>query len=313
MHRLGDEIARLSAQVDTAIARLLTLIREFDNQGGWSNGFRSCADWLAWRVGLDIVAARERVRIARALVNLPILAGTLERGELSYAKVRALTRVATPESEAWLLTMGRTNTAAQIVRIIQSRRVLDRAAERREAKRQHDNRALRVYRDESGMVVINGSLDSEDGAVFMRALAAAQDTLYRDAKKLGPFSLAAPHGPSPVQQSADALTLLAEAALRHELDPGAPSERYQVVLHVDDSVLTSSNKLGESTLDGTHASAEASERLSCDASRTWMRHDSEGNVLEVGRRARTVPPALRRALLHRDHVCRFPGCGRHFV
>jgi 5-methylcytosine-specific restriction endonuclease McrA len=303
MDRLGDEIARLSAQVDTAIARLLTLIRKFDDERGWSNGFRSCADWLAWRVGLDIVAARERVRIARALGSLPTLAGALERGDLSYTKVRALTRIATPENEARLLAMGRTNTAEQIGRIIKSRRMLDPAVERREAKRQHESRALNVYRDESGMVVIQGRLDPEGGAAFMQALTAAQDALFQNA----------PRTLTHVQRNADALTLLAEAALHHELDPGAPGERYQVVLHVDDTVLASPDAVGESTLDGTHASAEASQRLSCDASRTWMRHDSEGNILEVGRRTRTIPPALRRALLHRDQVCRFPGCGLRFV
>ena len=313
MDRLGDEIARLSAQVDIAIAQLLTLIREFDHQRGWSNGFRSCADWLAWRVGLDIVAARERVRIARALGTLPILAGALERGELSYAKVRALTRIATPETESGLLTMGRMNTAAQIARMVQRRRVLDQTAERREAKRRYESRALHVYRDESGMVVINGRLDPEGGALFMQALAAAQEALYRRAKEGAGPSLVPPRTPTPVQRNADALTLLAESALHHELDPGAPGERYHVVVHVDDSVLASPENGGESTLDGAHASAEASERLSCDASRTWMRHDSEGNVLEVGRRTRTVPPALRRALLHRDQVCRFPGCGLRFV
>ena len=313
LDRLGDEIARLSAEVDTAIARLLTLIRELDDQRGWSNGFRSCAEWLAWRVGLDIVAARERVRIARALGTLPILAGALERGDLSYTKVRALTRIATPENEARLLTMGRTNTAEQIGRIVRSRRMLDGAAERREAKRQHESRALSAYREESGMVVIHGRLDPEGGAVFMQALAAAQDALYRRSKEAAGPSRAAPPMPTYLQQNADALTLLAEAALHHEFDPGAPGERYQVVLHVDDTVLASPDAVGESMLDGTHASAEASERLSCDASRTWMRHDSEGNVLEVGRRTRTIPPALRRALLHRDQGCRFPACGLRFV
>lgn len=311
--RLGDEIAQLSAQVDSAMARLLTLIREFDEQRGWSSGFRSCADWLAWRVGLDIVAARERVRVARALSTLPVLARALERGDLSYTKVRALTRIATPDNEARLLTMGRTNTAAQLGRIVQSRRTLDRAAERREAKRRYESRTLNVYRDASGMVVVHGRLDPEGGAVFMRALTAAQDALYRRSREIPAPSLIAPRTPTPVQRNADALTLLAEAALHHELDPGAPGERYQVVLHIDDTVLASADKVGESTLDGAHASAEASERLSCDASRTWMRHDSEGNVLEVGRRTRTVPSAMRRALLHRDQSCRFPGCERRFV
>jgi len=104
--RLGDEIAELSAHLDAATARLLTLIREFDARGGWNTGFRSCADWLSWRVGLNPGAARERVRVARALGTLPRLAQALARGELSYSKVRALTRVATPETEARLLAVG---------------------------------------------------------------------------------------------------------------------------------------------------------------------------------------------------------------
>ena len=99
LDRLGDEIAELSAHLEAATARLLTLIREFDARGGWSNDFRSCAHWLSWRVGLDMGAAREKVRVARALGTLPRLAQALACGELSYAKVRALTRVATPETE----------------------------------------------------------------------------------------------------------------------------------------------------------------------------------------------------------------------
>src|SRR5437870_12690194 len=94
LDRLGDEIAELSAHLDAATARLLDLIREFDARAGWNNGFLSCAAWLSWRVGLDLGAARERVRVARALGALPLLAQALARGELSYAKVRALTRVA---------------------------------------------------------------------------------------------------------------------------------------------------------------------------------------------------------------------------
>jgi Domain of unknown function (DUF222) len=114
--RLGDEIATLSATLDAATARLLTLLREFDAGGGWANGFRSCAEWLSWRVGLDPGAARERVRVARALGELPQLAAALARGELSYAKVRALTRVATPETESRLLAVGRPGTAAHVER-----------------------------------------------------------------------------------------------------------------------------------------------------------------------------------------------------
>src|SRR6266850_8338426 len=111
LDRLGDEIAELSTHLEAATARLLDLIREFDAREGWSNGFRSCAHWLSWRVGLDMGAAREKVRVARALGALPRIARALARGELSYAKVRALTRVATPETEERLLGVGRAGTA----------------------------------------------------------------------------------------------------------------------------------------------------------------------------------------------------------
>src|SRR6266852_1623809 len=116
--RLGEEIAELSAHLEAATARLLDLIREFDARGGWNHGFRTCAHWLAWRVGMDLGAARERVRVARALGTLRRLADALARGELSYAKVRALTRVATPETEERLLAVGKAGTACHVERIV---------------------------------------------------------------------------------------------------------------------------------------------------------------------------------------------------
>ena len=129
LDRLGDQIAELSAHLDAANARLLTLIREFDARGGWNGGFRSCAAWLSWRVGLDPGSARERVRVARTLATLPLLAQALARGELSYAKVRALTRVATPETETRLLAVGRAGTAEHVERIVRGWRRVDRQAE----------------------------------------------------------------------------------------------------------------------------------------------------------------------------------------
>src|SRR5919201_5297487 len=118
LEQLGDEIAELSAHLDAATSRLLELIREFDARGGWGNGFRSCAHWLTWRVGLDLGAAREKVRVARALGTLPRLAGALARGELSYSKVRALTRIADPENEEQLLKFARIGTADHVERLV---------------------------------------------------------------------------------------------------------------------------------------------------------------------------------------------------
>jgi hypothetical protein len=131
LEQLGDEIEEVSVHLDAATVRLLDLIREFDVREGWNTGFRSCAAWLAWRVGLDMGAARERVRVARALENLPRLATALGRGELSYAKVRALTRVATPETEERLLAVGRAGTAEHVERIVRGWRRVDVRPRRR--------------------------------------------------------------------------------------------------------------------------------------------------------------------------------------
>src|SRR2546425_8660683 len=315
--RLGDEIAELSAHLDAATARLLDLIRAFDARGGWNTGFSSCGAWLSWRVGLDLGAARERVRVARALGTLPLLAHALARGELSYAKVRALTRVATPETEARLLGVGRAGTAAHVERIVRGWRCVDRRAEARETKRRHASRTLHVYHDEDGMVVLRGRLEPEVGALVMQALAAARERLYQRARERARasagFGDVSAETPPVSQQQADALALLAETALHHGLDPGTPGERYQVVVHVDAPVLADPDQPGQSVLeDGAGVSAETSQRLACDASRVVMRHDDEGRLLEIGARTRTIPPALRRALHHRDQGCRFPGCGVRF-
>ena len=313
LDRLGDEIAELSAHLDAATARLLELIREFDAREGWNTGFRSCAAWLSWRVGLDLGAARERVRVARALGTLPRLAQALARGELSYAKVRALTRVATPETEERLVAVGRAGTADHVER---GWRRVDRIAEAREEARRHQSRALHVYQDEDGMVILRGRLAPEVGAVLVQALTAARETLYRQARAKGAGASPADVSAEPpplAQQQADALALVAETALQHGLDPGAPGERYQVVVHVDAPALADPDQPGQSVLeDGTHVSAETSRRLACDASRVVMRHGLDGRVVEVAARTRTIPPALRRALHHRDRGCRFPGCGVRF-
>jgi len=240
---------------------------------------------------MDLGAARERVRVARALPSLARISDAFARGELSYAKVRALTRVATPETEERLLAMG-------------------------EEAHRHENRSLQVYQNEDGMVVVRGRLTPEQGAVLMQALAAARETLYRQTRKVGAAPAVpdiAAETPSMAQQQADALALIAESTLHHVVDPGTPDERYQVVVHIDAAVLADGDAPGQSVLEGgTHVSAETSRRMACDASRVVMRHDADGRTVEVGARTRTIPSALRRALHHRDRGCRFPGCGVQF-
>ena len=310
LDRLVDEIAELSAHLEAATARLLDLIREFDARGGWSNGFRSCADWLSWRVGLDRGAARERVRVARALGTLPRLARAFACGEISYSKVRAITRVATPETEERLLGVARAGTAIHVERIVRGWRRIDRKAEAEEATRRHTTRALHVFHDDDGMVVIprtprargRSRLASRPRRRPRDALPAATrgHTRNRAAARSADGRAAAGGRARPHRRD----------ALHQGMDPGTPGERYQVVVHVDAAVLANREEPGQSVLeDGARVSAETSQRLACDASRVVMRHHDGGRVVEIGARTRTIPPALRRALQHRDEGGRFPGCG----
>jgi hypothetical protein len=244
------------------------------------------------------------------LPNLPRITDAFTRGELSYSKVRALTRVATAETEERLLTASRYMTAAQVERLVRAWRRVDRNAENTLAAERQKSRSLHVYQDEDGMVVVRGRLTPEAGAVLRQALAAACDRIYAKARVNDPEG----DPPTMGQQQADALGMIAETALHHDLDPGGPGERYQVVVHVEGPVLADPDQPGQSVLaDGDHLSAESSRRLACDASRVVMRHDPDGRVTEIGARTRAIPSALRRALHHRDRGCRYPGCGLRFT
>ena len=305
--RLGDAIAELSARIQAATYELLVLIKEFDARAGWNEGSHSCAHWLNWRTGLQLGAAREKVRVARALGDLPRLSAAMQRGELSYSKVRALTRVATPANEDDLLDFARCATAAQVERLARAWRRVDRVAAAADERRRHDSRHLETWVDDDGMLVIRGRLSPEVGAVVRRALDAAFDRLRRESADAADLSVG--------QRRADALGLVAESALAAALDRGMAGDRYQVVVHVDEETLRRDAAAGQSALeeaDGLRVSAETSRRIACDAARVVMRHDRAGRVLDVGRKTRTISPALRRALSARDHQCGFPGChARH--
>src|SRR5215217_6693445 len=115
LEQLGERIAEQAAHIDAAMHRVLSDLREFDARGGWfRQGARSCAHWLAWRVGWDLVTARERVRVAGKLGEFPTIDDALRRGEVSYSKARAMMRVATPANETLLLEHARLMTASQL-------------------------------------------------------------------------------------------------------------------------------------------------------------------------------------------------------
>ena len=378
LRRLGERIAELAARINSAEARMMTLIAEFDRRGGWKDGgYSSCAEWLAWRIGTKIGTARERVRTARALERLPQTADALKHGTISYAKVRAVTRVATPEREAELLEFARAGSAAKLERTVRMWKKLSRDAELTAEQARRRSRTFSVFVDGDGMYVVKGRLEPEVGAVLMRAVEAASDALFRsegdarDAARSGRgVSCEADDArPEPKQRRADAVGLLAERALAagfgggerpesegdgntmgrdlDELDGaqttesnaalrGAPAEtpggkaengantsarvgsgtraeRYQVMVHCDAATLAAEGEPGRSDLDGIRISAETSRRMACDAAVVAMVHAKDGSMLNVGRRTRTIPPHIRRALEDRDRGCRFQGCGCTFT
>jgi hypothetical protein len=315
LEQIGDEIAELSAHLQAAEYRLLCLIREFDEGGGWGyQGARSCAHWLSWRIGLDLGAAREKVRVAKALVNLPRLGEAMRRAEISYSKIRAVTRIATPENEEELLNIALGGTASQVEQIVRAWRKADPSEERMNAKFQEEERSFTMYQDEDGMWVVRGRLTPEVGAVLMKALQAAGEVLFKEERGRDVSAETSSSERTHEQKRADALRLVAESALAGGLDPGKASDRYQVVVHIDQPVLQDPAAAGQSVLEpGVGVSAETSRRIACDASVVEMKHDEAGNVLDVGRKRRTISPALRRALDARDPMCRFPGCKVRFT
>lgn len=319
-HELGEAIAELAARLHAATCELLVMLREFDARSGWNNGFLSGAHWLHWRTSIDLGACREKVRVAKALAALPVASAAMQQGAISYAKVRALTRVATPANERRLVDVALAGTASQVERFVRAWRRVDRAEAATQANARHLGRHLSTWVDDDGMVVIRGRLTPEIGAVVQRALDAASDHLLREAS-------GAPAGPTLCeevtagQRRADALGLLAETALSADLDRGSAGDRYQVILLVDADesahahgsartagTVTPFDGALEADSGATYVSAETSQRLACDASVIEMHHDGSGAVLDVGRKTRTVPPSIRRALTARDRGCRFPGC-----
>jgi hypothetical protein len=309
LDRIGEEIASLAAHIHAAQYQLLALLAEFDEREGWSgSGFRSCAHWLTWRTGVAPGASREKVRTARALRTLPRVGEAMRKGELSFAKVRAITRVATAENEAELLDVARSGTAAQVERIVRAWRRVDRLEEQHAEAERHEARHLSLYVDDDGMYVIRGRLDPETGALLAKALESAADALC--GRRSDSRSRAAHRTePTPAaQRRADAMRLVAERALaeRNARSSGSPVE---VVVHVDAATLRDGSTVGQSVIaGGARVSAETSRRLACDAGRVVMTCDEHGNTLSVGRRTRIVPTAIRRALEYRDDSCRFPGC-----
>ena len=250
LDRLGDRIAELSARIDAATYELLCYLHQFNQQHGWE-GFRSCAHWLNWRTGLDLGAAREKLRVAAALAELPHISAAMACGRLSYSKVRALSRVAAPATEARLLAVACGATAAQVERLVRGWRQADQAAQADGEQVRLASRMLSTQVDDNGMLLLRARLTPEVGAVLLRAVEAALEQVP------APAEGADGNEPTIAQRRADALGLVAESALAGGLDPGNPGDRFQVTVHVPADTLAAR----EPASTPPRVSAEPSEAL----------------------------------------------------
>ena len=268
---LGDRIAETAALLDAGIHRLLADVRRFDDERGWAHqGMLSCAHWLSWRCGIALGAGREKVRVAHALAALPLIDDALRLGQLSYSKVRALTRVATAEIEGKLVDIARNSTAAQLEKICR----LYAQTQPRPTHTDEPTRWLRVRATSDGMVRIEVQLRPDEAARVLQAADVSAGT------------------------RPDGIVAMAEAALRGDRPDRPPVE---IMVHIDAATLT-----GHHAEAGIPA--ETSRRLLCDAGIVPVLEDATGTPLDVGRKTRTFTTSLRRALVARDGGCRFPGC-----
>ncbi len=293
------------------------MIAEFDRRKGWSDSVtQSCAHWLNWQCGLALGAAREKVRVAHALENLPLIGAAMGRGELSYSKVRELTRAATAATEKCLLDIALHGTASHVERLVrQYRRVLEVEELSREA-RQQAGRAVTYSFDDDGSLVLKARLPAEAGMLVLKALEAAMPDLPLPKEDCvdpvdvpaGTFEPGYRAKVSKAARRADALALVAESFMAHGAESLSGGDRLQIVVHVDHETLKGGSAGRCEFEHGPSMPVETARRLACDCSYVKITEDEKGEPLDVGRKTRSIPPALRRALNSRDKGCVFPGC-----
>jgi len=288
---LGAEITELCAYIYAATHHLLELICEFDEKQYWAElGFQSCAHWMNFKCGFGMNSARERLRVAHALTALPKVSEKFAEGAISYSKVRAITRVADESNEDYLLMVATHGTAHHVERLVAQYRRARKLQDAEFANDQYLKREVTYYYDHDGCLVMKARMPADQGELIIKALEMAMETSEE---------------PEPIAaRRADALCEVAETYMNNSENSGSTADRYQVVVHVGTRDIPHID-------NGPHVTAETSRRVACDCSSTVIHEDVNGEPLNIGRRSRTIPPPMRRALKTRDGGCRFPGCTNH--
>lgn len=296
---LADRIRRYAGDIAAATARFLLAIGEFDERGGWvGSGIRSCAQWLSWKCALSPRTARDHVRVAAALRNLPRTRAAFLRGELSYSKVRAITRVADADTEKDLVDTARSSTASQLDRLVRGLRgVPDPSPDADDRRQQRPRPAHRLswrWDQPTGDLVLSGRLPAEDGAALLAAFTHAEAERSRTADESGPDA----SGPAP-SDARHALVTMAETVLTADAPAFSPAADVSFIV----------DRHGAHADGGTALTGPAAAMALCSPS--GRRVDTAGGaVLRFGRKRRAPSQGQLRALHLRDGACRHPACGR---
>jgi hypothetical protein len=293
---LDRRILDLCTGINAATYELLVMIREFDERTGWLQwGLQSCAEWLAWRCDLSMTTAREKVRVAHALKDLPAMSKAFSFGELSYAKVRELTRVANRDNEEPLVEFALRHTAITVAERCRELRC-GRADSLDIASRAWANRGLRIRRDHHrNMVVMTVELPLDTGELVEKALDKARDDEALEVPDLADTSWST--------RQADAFINLVTGYLSGEADSN--NDTHLVTIHVDQSALAGNGGRAAVPL-------ESVKRLCCDGHAVAVTETEDGEPLSIGRKSRLIPKAIERAVRARDKdTCTFPGCRNH--
>jgi hypothetical protein len=332
MEHLEAGICELAGHLAAATCAFLLLVADFDAREGWTAWeMPSCAAWLAWKCQLAPGTAKDHVRVARALTGLPVIRAEFAAGRFSYSKVRALARIATPETEQALVDMAVSMTAGQVERFAAAHRKCSTGGNGQPAPSREPELTWRLNDD--GTIAITGNFQPEDGAVILQALRASRDDLEHPHHDQ-------PQERVPAEDLAHALTDVCSSYLQARITAADSPDVYQVIIHAGAAAIADAGVDGPlatdqgasvsaetpsaaqlwpiwhparsdrcHVADGPAISAAALRLIGCNATISTMVHDADGTVLAVGRRVRKAPPALRRAVRERDgYRCRFPGC-----
>jgi hypothetical protein len=308
---LSERIGALAARIHTATAELVALSAQLDSGGAWADhGMRSCAHWLSVNIGVDVYTGAEMVRAGHALEQLPALRAAFAEGRISFDKIRAVTRVATPaDDEVWVMVALHAS-GGQLARICRGVRLALEADDPRRALDPLLNRSVRVWWRDDGMLELIAVLPKEDGAIVMAAIEAVAHVVASEQRRVpspDQPELAAEQRTRPTLR-ADAFVRLCESWIANAAITPVVAPTTQVVVHVDADVLSGETPGGRSRLeDGPWLSPAAVRRLSCDADVVTVT-ERDGLPIDVGRVKRLITPRLRLAMQSRDQGCRFPGC-----